>query len=113
MTIVDTTPTADTPDTAATATATLREAMTAFKAGDQARARMLLQQTLDLDPHNQAAWVWLAAVTSDSVQQREYLEHAGNLDPFSEPGLRARCGERVSSSETGRPPLPGLWYDTS
>jgi hypothetical protein len=90
MTTVDTTPPTATADTAATATATLREAITAFKAGEQVRAQMLLQQTLDLDPQNQSAWVWLAAVTSDPARQREYLEHAGNIDPFSEPGLRAQ-----------------------
>ncbi|MFP4439895.1 MAG: tetratricopeptide repeat protein [Chloroflexaceae bacterium] len=68
---------------------TLQQAITAFEQGEKRQAQRLLQQILRQDPHNQAAWLWLAATLPEHERQRECLEFARDIDPTSDIGQHA------------------------
>lgn len=59
----------------------MHQANQAYKRGNKAHARKLLQQVLAQDPDNAIAWYGLAQCTSDPHQKRLYLEKALELRP--------------------------------
>lgn len=59
-------------------------AITAIKAGDQAKARSLLQLALADDPENERAWQWLAVVADTSEEQQRCLYRALSINPSNE-----------------------------
>jgi twitching motility two-component system response regulator PilG len=61
----------------------------AANAGRRAEARGWLSQVCGDDPDNEAAWLWLAAVTDDPVEAICHLKQALRLNPANE---KARSG---------------------
>jgi tetratricopeptide (TPR) repeat protein len=53
----------------------------AAKAGNKDEARQLLQQSVRLEPRNEAAWLWLASVARDSTERRFCLEQVISINP--------------------------------
>jgi hypothetical protein len=59
----------------------LDAAVTFARQGQRPRAYRLLRHVLRRHPTSVAAWLWLSAVVTDPVQQRDCLERALALDP--------------------------------
>lgn len=53
----------------------------AAKAGSKDEARQLLQQSVRLDPRNEAAWLWLASVARDAAERKFCLEQVISINP--------------------------------
>jgi hypothetical protein len=59
----------------------LTEAITAIKAGDQAKARALLELSVAANPENDRVWQWLAVVADTVEEQRRCLYRALSINP--------------------------------
>jgi ferric-dicitrate binding protein FerR (iron transport regulator) len=82
----------------------VRQGIEAFKTGDQARARDLFIQATQTDPDYQLALLWLASVTDEPVQKRQYLQRAIAINPNNGAGWRA--AEDLSRLDSGSDALP-------
>ncbi len=69
-----------------------RLARTSIRTGDVVHGRTLLLKAVELDRDHSEAWLWLSATTTDSSEQRKYLEWAIAADPGN---ARARRGLAV------------------
>ncbi len=58
-----------------------RRAIVAYQAGRPEAARELLGEALQLDPANELAWIWLAALAHRPEEKRYCLERACELNP--------------------------------
>jgi twitching motility two-component system response regulator PilG len=67
----------------------LQEGIAAAKAGDQPRARQLLQEAVAHDPRSEAAWLWLASVAESPQEALTHLETVLALNPSHERALAA------------------------
>ena len=67
----------------------MRQAIDAYKSGQKAEARRLLEQILERDASNEAAWLWLSATAQTVEERRACLERVLELNPANE---RARRG---------------------
>src|SRR6516164_4454431 len=76
----------------------LKRGVAAARAGDKALTRCLLRRVTELDPKNEAAWLWLAGVAESALQTLEYLERALAINPANE---RARDGARSARLQAG------------
>jgi hypothetical protein len=63
------------------------EAMGRVNAGELSQGRALLEKTLEQDPHNDQAWVWLSGCVEDPRQRRICLEQALNVNPHNQAAL--------------------------
>jgi CheY-like chemotaxis protein len=74
-----------TPDAAPTAeiaaASALEQATARARSGDRAGARELLLRLVELEPANEAAWIWLATVAADGAQAIDALRAAHRLAP--------------------------------
>ena len=61
----------------------------AAKAGQKDQARQLLQQSLKLDPRNEAAWLWLASVARDKRERMLSLQKLLEVNPNNETARKA------------------------
>ncbi|MDX2162815.1 MAG: hypothetical protein SF162_15965 [bacterium] len=61
----------------------------AAKAGQKEDARALLQQSIRIEPNNEAAWLWLASVARDAAERRFCLEKLLEINPNNETALKA------------------------
>lgn len=59
----------------------LQEGIQAAKRGDNQEAQQLLRQTLEFNPRNIAAWLWLSSVVDTDQERRECLESVLAIDP--------------------------------
>jgi twitching motility two-component system response regulator PilG len=82
----------------ATALDLLKRGVAAARAGDKALTRNLLRQVTEIDPKNEAAWLWLAGVAESALQTLEYLEQALTINPANE---KARDGARSARLQAG------------
>lgn len=73
-------------------TSLFQQGITALKAGDTSRARILFSQVLQDDPQHQAALLWLASAIENPTERRPYLERAIAINPHNEAGKRAQSG---------------------
>jgi len=64
----------------------------AAKAGQREEARALLQQSIRIEPNNEAAWLWLASVARDAEERRFCLEKLLEINPTNEHALKALGG---------------------
>lgn len=69
----------------------IRAAATAYRRGDKAEARALLERVIDLDQYNEDAWLWLSNAVESVEEQRTCLENVLIINPNNE---RARAGLR-------------------
>lgn len=67
----------------------LQIATTSLKEGNKTGARVLIQQVLDADKHNDRAWVLMAAATDDPVDRQRYLKTALRLNPNNKSAKKA------------------------
>lgn len=66
-----------------------QQGITAAKSGNKEEARQLLQQSIRLEPNNEAAWLWLASVARDAEERRFCLEKLLEINPHNETALKA------------------------
>ncbi|MGD8791661.1 MAG: hypothetical protein PVF47_03845 [Anaerolineae bacterium] len=90
----------------------LQRAIQLIKEGDADRARQLLTQTLDEDPGQEVAWLWMTSVV-DSDERRAYcLRRVLDLNPtnqLAQDGLAALQADAVAATlapEPAPPPAP-------
>ena len=67
----------------------LEQAVALAKAGHKAEAGQILRQIVALQPVNQAAWLWLSAVTEDQAEAEAALAQAKKIAPAHPSLLRA------------------------
>lgn len=61
----------------------------AAKAGQNDVARQLLQQSIRLEPRNEAAWIWLASVAQDRRERLFCFQKLLEINPQNETALKA------------------------
>ena len=59
----------------------LRDAITAAREGDKARARLLLEEIVEQDDQNEKAWYWLASVAETDEDRILYLNNVIAINP--------------------------------
>ncbi len=81
----------------------LKAGIAAAKARNKAEARRLLEQVLELDDSNEAAWMWLASVVDKPSEKRICLENVLELNPNN---VRARqaLAQLGPSPQAAQPP---------
>lgn len=76
----------------------MRDGQAAAKRGDKVMARALLTQLLELDPHNEQAWMWLSGAVADPHEQLTCLENVLIINPNN---VAARKGLEYISGKSG------------
>ncbi|MBC7813626.1 MAG: tetratricopeptide repeat protein [Burkholderiales bacterium] len=71
----------------------------AAKAGQKDEARQLLQQSIRLEPNNEAAWLWLASVARDPRERLFCLQKLLEINPNNEAGVKAM--QALNATTTG------------
>jgi twitching motility two-component system response regulator PilG len=71
------------------ATALLRDALASARNGDKVRSHNLFALAVDLDPSNEAAWLWYANTASDPALAVRGLRMALRLNPTNQPATAA------------------------
>lgn len=66
-----------------------QQGIQAAKAGEKENARDLLQQSIRLDPQNEAAWLWLASVARDNRERLFCLQKLLEINPQNETARKA------------------------
>jgi tetratricopeptide (TPR) repeat protein len=66
-----------------------RQGIAAAKAGQNDQARALLQQSLRLEPGNEAAWVWLASIARDQRERLFCFQKLLEINPQNSTALQA------------------------
>lgn len=61
----------------------LKEAIAVAKAGQRPRARELLLELIEQDPHNEAAWLWLSSLLPTLNERITALETALTINPHN------------------------------
>ena len=74
----------------------VKEAIKAYRAGDKASARAMLEKATEMYSHNEKAWMWLSAVVDSVEDQRVCLENVLFLNPDNE---NARRGLQILDSQ--------------
>lgn len=67
---------------------TIRQAIDLIKAKRLADARKLLKPVLEVNPENEAAWIWFSSTFLRTAEQLEVLEYAREFCPESQPIIR-------------------------
>lgn len=62
----------------------LKEGVVAFRAGDKERAREILAQAAENDPHNELVWMWSASVARNRREALAALDRVLELNPSNE-----------------------------
>ena len=62
----------------------LRAGIEAVKAGENDKARHLLEQVVEADQGNETAWLWLSAVVDTRAERLRCLETALKLNPANQ-----------------------------
>jgi twitching motility two-component system response regulator PilG len=75
-----------------------REGVSAARAGDKARARLLLHEAAQAGPDNEMVWLWLAGVAERPQDTVAYLEKVLKLSPANE---RAHAGLKSARLQAG------------
>jgi tetratricopeptide (TPR) repeat protein len=95
-----------------------RQGIAAAKAGDKAEARHLLQQSIRLEPTNEAAWLWLVSVARDQRERLFCLQKLLDINPNNEMALQSlrqlgltreqlmQQTQTPGQAETSRPAAP-------
>lgn len=83
----------------------------AAKSGDKDTARQLLQQSIRLEPNNEAAWLWLASVARDAREKTFCLQKLLEINPQNETARKALAALQGAAPEPAGPairPIGGL-----
>ncbi|MBE0689367.1 MAG: hypothetical protein IH587_04515, partial [Anaerolineae bacterium] len=65
------------------------QGINAAKSGQKDLARQLLQQSIRMEPHNEASWLWLASVARDPRERLFCLQKILEINPENEQALKA------------------------
>ncbi len=76
-----------------------RQGIAAAKAGENDRARALLQQSIRLDPRNEAAWVWLASLARDQRERLFCFQKLLQINPQNETALQALAAMNIAPEQ--------------
>jgi tetratricopeptide (TPR) repeat protein len=88
--------------------------LAAARGGQKRVAAGLLTRSLQLDPHNELAWLWLSGVLEDPRQQAFCLQAALRINPTNQHALRGlRVLEERKLLDGGAQPSPGLGLSQS
>lgn len=66
-----------------------KQGIAAAKAGQVDQARQLLQQSLRIDPKNEASWLWLVSLARDQREKMFYLHRLLEINPNNDMGIQA------------------------
>lgn len=66
-----------------------QQGIQAAKAGQKEEARQLLQQSIRMEPDNEAAWLWLASVARDNRERVFCLQKLLEINPQNETARKA------------------------
>lgn len=82
--------------------AMLRAASDAVRANKKAEARELLEKVLELDEHNEQAWLWMSGVVDSAEDRRVCLENILIINPTNETALKGirQLGEATSAASS-------------
>src|SRR5512135_2312445 len=89
-----------------------QQGVEAFRAGDKARTKEIMQQITAAEPNNENAWYYLAAAESDETLRRQYLERVLQINPDNTRArdilakLDARAGGTASAATSAAVPPP-------
>jgi hypothetical protein len=81
--------------------AMVRAGIRSYRAGRKAEARTLLEKAVEIDEHNEQAWLWLSAVVDSPEDQRTCLENVLFINPEND---SARQGLQMLTGGTPPPP---------
>jgi hypothetical protein len=81
---------------------TLKQAVSAAKAGRKLEARDLLEAVLDADDRNEQAWLWMSGVTDSDEERVICLENVLTVNPHNE---AAKKGLAALGAEFVVPPV--------
>ncbi len=62
----------------------LRQAITAIKAGDKQAGKQLLAKVLKADPRNEQAWLWMTEVVDRDEDRLKFLRNVLKINPNNE-----------------------------
>lgn len=84
-----------------------QQGIVAVRAGDKELGQRLLARSLQLEPDNAMAWLWLSRTQSDPRRQRQCVERALVIDPQNATAreLKARLQQRGSEGVRRDPPV--------
>lgn len=71
------------------ADAMIRAGVDAYRAGDKAKARQMLEKAIELDQYSEMAWLWLSAVVESKEEQQTCLTNVLVINPEND---RAKQG---------------------
>ncbi|MFP4321159.1 MAG: tetratricopeptide repeat protein, partial [Anaerolineales bacterium] len=77
----------------------VKQAVQAYKANQKATAKELLLKAVDMDEHNEQAWMWMSAVVDSLEEQQICLENVLSINPNNE---RAQKGLAVINQKLGK-----------
>lgn len=83
-----------------------RQGIAAAKAGQNDQARTLLQQSLRLDPSNEAAWIWLASLARDQRERLFCFQKVLEINPGNDTALQALQQMGISPQQLAGQPAP-------
>lgn len=81
----------------------LRQGIAAARAGDEEQARELLLKVVDVDEHNEQAWLWLSGVVESDADREICLENVLAINPDNN---LAKAGLVHLRSQKKPPPPP-------
>lgn len=81
-----------------------QQGIAAAKAGDKDTARQLLQQSIRLEPDNEAAWLWLASVARNPQEKLFCLQKLLEINPQNETALKAM--QALGGAQPNQPAAP-------
>jgi len=73
---------------AANVDAMVSEGINALKAGKKEAARELFEKVLEINEHNEQAWLWMSAVLDSPEDQRTCLENVLAINPMNERAIQ-------------------------
>ncbi len=89
-----------------------RQGIAAAKAGQKDQARTLLQQSIRLEPDNEAAWIWLASIARDQRERLFCFQKLLEINPQNETALNALQAMGLSpqqlAGQTNPEPAPSV-----
>ncbi|HLU10279.1 MAG TPA: tetratricopeptide repeat protein, partial [Oceanobacillus sp.] len=83
-----------------------QQGIAAAKAGQKDQARQLLQQSIRIEPNNEAAWLWLASVARDQRERVFCLQKILEINPNNETAIRALEGLTGATEAPAAPATP-------
>lgn len=81
----------------------LENGIAAAKKGDKARARQYIQQAVQENPQNTAAWLWLSTLVDQAEQKKYCYQKVLALDPENEYALKGMAQLGIHDAQ----PTPG------